>query len=282
MPTTDKDTAFTFVARSSCTNKGSEYVSVYLNVLKQMIEKGIDPNSQNQKGETALHHAAFRGSVEAVQFLVSLAESKSVRRTTSSQSVDKKIGRGMPVMLIGQAIQPESNDVPSLPVKQVNLNVTTNTGETALHYAAKAGHMSIVVLLAKHFANLTVPSEQGLPSRIAATFNQFAIASFLDKVIQDEQKYLPNQMWLHVFQYLRPRDLCTIASVCKQFCRLASDNEIWKLKCEQSHIFRKKSTFWKKIWRDNFLILKQFKRTKIPALKSETNKIIKCQAICKG
>lgn len=51
-----------------------EFKQIHQNLLHLIVSKNVDPNFQNNKGETCLHQAAFRGSVEGVKFLLNLTE----------------------------------------------------------------------------------------------------------------------------------------------------------------------------------------------------------------
>ncbi len=41
---------------------------------------------------------------------------------------------------------------------------------------------------------------------------------------------IPNEIVLHVFQFLSVRDLCNVSLVCRAFKMIADDDEIWKAK----------------------------------------------------
>ncbi len=62
---------------NNTTRNRYDFSTVYHNVLMLLVEKGVDPNVQNSKGETCLYQAALRGSIEAVEFLLALRENKS-------------------------------------------------------------------------------------------------------------------------------------------------------------------------------------------------------------
>jgi hypothetical protein len=106
-------------------------------------------------------------------------------------------------------------------LNRVDLNIASKVGETALHCAVKAGHASLVTLLVENWADLTLKSEQGTPTELAVAFHQAPIAQYLTSTIKSEsQTKLPPAMWLHVFRFLEPKQLCAVGRVCKQWRRL--------------------------------------------------------------
>lgn len=52
-----------------------------------------------------------------------------------------------------------------------------------------------------------------------------------------------NEICLHIFDYLSPRDLCKISLVCRSFKKLADDDQIWKSKCPSKLIISKNKIF---------------------------------------
>ena len=73
----DSSTAAHFFFRVTCSNK-PEWEALYTDVIDLLAKKNVDFNIQNNKGETCLHQAAFRGNFEGVQFLVDLTENLTV------------------------------------------------------------------------------------------------------------------------------------------------------------------------------------------------------------
>jgi ankyrin repeat protein len=56
----DNSTALHFFARTNLDHKQQNYKVEHLNLMREMIAKGIDPNQQNSKGETCLHQVINR------------------------------------------------------------------------------------------------------------------------------------------------------------------------------------------------------------------------------
>ena len=44
--------------------------ALFERLFRTMLRKGVDPNKQNQQGETPLHMAAFRGKTNSVSLLL--------------------------------------------------------------------------------------------------------------------------------------------------------------------------------------------------------------------
>ena len=43
---------------------------------------------------------------------------------------------------------------------------------------------------------------------------------------------LPNEVILHILQFLSVHDLCNVSLVCRSFKMIADHDDIWKLKCK--------------------------------------------------
>ncbi|PJD93357.1 MAG: hypothetical protein CK425_12780 [Parachlamydia sp.] len=61
---------------------------------------------------------------------------------------------------------------------------------------------------------------------------------------------VPDELNLHIFQFLNVRDVGMMARTCKQFERLSQDEQVWKSSCQNTFgeftkTFRKEDQTWK-------------------------------------
>lgn len=56
-------------------------VCLYWQILSLFVRHGLDLNFQNEKGETALHEAAFRNNLPATQYFLSSGADLSLSTT---------------------------------------------------------------------------------------------------------------------------------------------------------------------------------------------------------
>jgi len=52
----------------------------HLDVVKFLLERGVDPNVRNNPGDTPLHYAAERGHLDVVKFLLERGADPNVRK----------------------------------------------------------------------------------------------------------------------------------------------------------------------------------------------------------
>ena len=107
--------------------------------LELLLKRGCDPNITDKEGETPLHQAAANGHVNCVQTLL-LAGAKA-RPAPCWMLGDNQT----PLML---ATYNNFPDVVEVLIEASDVNVASEFGDTALHYAAFRGcECSVKVLL---------------------------------------------------------------------------------------------------------------------------------------
>jgi hypothetical protein len=81
---------------------------------------------------------------------------------------------------------------------------------------------------------------------------------------------LPEEIWIHVFSFLSPKELCNLNFVSKQFQNLSNSEIIWnplvqvQWKNKHTKIFQKKIPKFLKTWKEIFIHgEKDSKRTNI-------------------
>ncbi len=101
--------------------------------VRQIVRRHWDPNTPHPNGDSALIIALREGSMKTFQWLVGLPEVNINQRNRLRES---------PLMIA--AYKGNGSAVKALLARRAEVN---NTGWTALHYAASAGHLDIVQLL---------------------------------------------------------------------------------------------------------------------------------------
>jgi len=116
-------------------------------VLLALIEKGVDVNSRNPYGGTALMIAAKRGFSNIVKILL---ENGADPNAVISPPTDP----AQTYTALHTAAQESNNEIIALLIKSgANVNVATGYGETPLISAALYGNESTVNVLLKHGAD---------------------------------------------------------------------------------------------------------------------------------
>jgi ankyrin repeat protein len=124
-------------------------------ILSVLVAAGADPHLTMPDGVTAVMLAAGMGS------------SKTASR------------RGIETIDFGK-VEPESRvrdtvaAVVALGGAGVDINATSQTGDTALHVAAALGHDSVVQFLVEHGAGVVVRNKRGITPLVAAMFGSTA------------------------------------------------------------------------------------------------------------
>ena len=79
--------------------------------------------------------------------------------------------------------------------------------------------------------NVRVNSEEKrfLPPNVT-WLHSWSVNETRDALSQSFFNHLPNEIILHIFQYLSVRDLCTVSLVCRTFKILADEDQLWKVK----------------------------------------------------
>lgn len=111
--------------------------------MKYLIQNGVDPLVQNNRGTTALHEACFHGGIEMVKYL-------SLTFPTLLWTINQN---GYSVCF-GAAISGHVDILKLLIDKGVDPNAASNEGSTILHEAAFGGKCDIVKYLCTEFPDM--------------------------------------------------------------------------------------------------------------------------------
>jgi tetratricopeptide (TPR) repeat protein len=128
-------------------------------VVKVILERGIDVNIKDDSGRTALSFAAENGQTRIVQIL-----------RVASADLNAKDENGK-TALIYAAINGHDDTVKMLLDLGVDVNARDNIGETAFIYAAETGRADIVPLLKAGGADVNAKTMTGLTALMYATIN---------------------------------------------------------------------------------------------------------------
>lgn len=107
-------------------------------LIEYFVQKGINPNLENNDGYSPIHLAIINGHIDIVRILIENAgispehrESKNLKAT----------------LMHFAAIYGRDDIIQFLVEKSANLNLLDNSGKTPLHYAAMKGNNSTIELL---------------------------------------------------------------------------------------------------------------------------------------
>eukprot|EP00833_Pecoramyces_ruminatium_P007740 jgi/Orpsp1_1/1181772/evm.model.c7180000078530.1 len=108
-----------------------------LSELKVMIKNGINPNSKDSEGMTALMHAASNGQIEVIKLLLGI-NNESVLDLVLEWKKSQKMREKMKEHSVRQWLTHWN---------AVDINARDHTGGTALLHAIRGGHYETVKLL---------------------------------------------------------------------------------------------------------------------------------------
>jgi len=117
--------------------------------IKELLEKGTDPNIRDGDGNTPLHFAASRGCAEVARLLLGHGADPN------AQAKDGET----PLHLA--AFWGRVDVVRFLLERGADLNAKNEGGDTPLHYAAYEGHVDVVRLLLEHGADPSIRNRDG-------------------------------------------------------------------------------------------------------------------------
>ena len=125
--------------------------------VRSMIERGIDPNRQDEHGQTALLVAMREPSPRVIDVLVASPKVNVEARNSKDESA-----------LMLAALKGDQDLVKKLIARDADIN---KPGWTPLHYAATNGHLSIMKLLLDKYAFIDAQSPNGTtPLMMAAMY----------------------------------------------------------------------------------------------------------------
>ena len=146
-----------------------------------LLSASADPNATNQRGETALHWAVWRGhSPEIVRALLDAGVSVDARRNDgltayaiavqtdqptvaqllASRKASAEIGAQGLVSLPDLAMNHHTSAVERLLATGVDVDTRGDAGGTALHWACWMGFPDLVKLLLDHGASLAIEDHE--------------------------------------------------------------------------------------------------------------------------
>ena len=131
-------------------------------ILALITEFGCDTNIAGSNGWTLLHYACKEGNVNLVRTFI---EHKADITAKNNQS-------NMPVHI---AVKYNRGEVILALITEFgcDTNIADSNGSTLLHYACKAGNVSLVRTLIEHKADITAKNNQGnMPVHIAANYGR--------------------------------------------------------------------------------------------------------------
>ncbi|PAA83693.1 hypothetical protein BOX15_Mlig016864g1 [Macrostomum lignano] len=142
-----------------------------LDLMKQFIELKCNVETKNNKGKTATSIAVEQGSVEALNYLISVGGNLgNITKTGETTTMQAAKGNHLEVM-----------KVISTSASQSNVNSTDINGKTAVHFAALSGRLEIIEFLKNEIkANCDLADKNGnTPFMLAAGKGHKSVAEKL-------------------------------------------------------------------------------------------------------
>ena len=147
--------------------------------MKSLLTKGFDPNTRDEKGQTALLIAMREPSPKVIDVLIAFPKTDVEARNAKDES---------PLMLA--AIKGQQDIVTKLIARDADIN---KPGWTPLHYAATSGQIAIMKQLLDKDAFINAQSPNGTtPLMMAAMYGSAAAVKLLldegaDVAMKNEQ-----------------------------------------------------------------------------------------------
>lgn len=98
------------------------------------------------------------------------------------------------------------------------------------------------------------------------------------KQYRDFIAMLPEQLAIRIFSFLVPKELLVVCQVSKTWRRVASKDELWKAKCQETYVGVPLSTpaVWKDIFRDNLKLKRNWAngRCKVTDMSGHTHNVL--------
>ena len=156
--------------------------------VRQLIARGFDPNTVNNKGDYALIVALREPSLKVVSVLLESPKTRAEVRTAKDES---------PLMLA--ALKGYQEICQQLIKRDADVN---KPGWTPLHYAATGGHTSVMRLLLDNYAYIDAASPNGsTPLMMAAMYGTQDAAKLLLDAGADPK--LKNSKGLNAIDFAR-------------------------------------------------------------------------------
>ena len=135
--------------------------------IAELLNRGFDPNTRDEQGQTGLLIALREPSPKVIQVLLDSPKTDVELRNAKDES---------PLMLA--ALKGQQDLVTRLIARDADVN---KPGWTPLHYAATGGHVAIMKQLLEHYAFIDAQSPNGsTPLMMAARYgNEEAVDALL-------------------------------------------------------------------------------------------------------
>ncbi|VTU27741.1 ankyrin repeat protein [Variovorax sp. PBL-H6] len=134
--------------------------------VADLLNRGFDPNTRDEQGQTGLLIAMREPSPKVIQVLLNSPRTNVELRNTKDES---------PLMLA--ALKGQQELVTRLIARDADVN---KPGWTPLHYAATGGHVAIIKQLLEHYAFIDAQSPNGTtPLMMAAMYGSSAAVQLL-------------------------------------------------------------------------------------------------------
>lgn len=154
--------------------------------IKELLNRGFDPNTPDPKGQNGLYLALREPSLKAAQVLIDWPKTDVNILNAKGES---------PLMLA--ALKGQQDLVEKLIKKGADVN---KTGWTPLHYAATSGHLAIISLLLENSAYIDAESPNATtPLMMAAMYGTTAAVKLL--LLEGADAQLKNQQGLTALQF---------------------------------------------------------------------------------
>ena len=124
----------------------------FVKVIKLLLDRGVDINTQNNGGGTALHIAAREGHQAVVKILLEKG---------ADAKIQTKIEGDGGTALHRAAREGHEAVVQMLLEKEIDVNVQNSRGRTALHLAVIRGHKAVLEMLLNKKADANIQDENG-------------------------------------------------------------------------------------------------------------------------
>jgi ankyrin repeat protein len=149
----------------------------YVDVVKLLLERGADPNIKDKNGVTPLHWAAYNGHVDVVKLLL---------KHGADPNAEDKYGA---TPLHATAKMGHVDVVKLLLERGANPNAQHKDGWTPLHVAASKGHVDVVKLLLERGADPTVRNKDGVtPLDLAREKGYREVVSLIEEWLRRGEK----------------------------------------------------------------------------------------------